>query len=284
VFGNYRLIQGRYTSEFPNFALPIQLIMNHRIAVFVTIIGLMLPGCKFEQETNEHQGMMGVQALMWIQYAAEVEALYLQGYNVATEVIRNYAVDEPGLPPAVSLDIDETVLDNSPFNVHLLRTGASYSEELWKEWCMKKDATPVPGALQFVQLAEKLGIEVFYVSNRHISLRDATLENLQKHGFPFADTTHLLLKTSTSSKDLRREKIRKEYDLILLGGDNLGDFDGIFDNRESNNGKQHVGEHAEEFGTRFIVFPNPIYGSWQRALFPAGVPSEEKVLEKLKGY
>lgn len=258
--------------------------MNQRIALIVAIIGLMLPGCKTEQEKTEEQGMMGVQALMWTQYAAEVEALYLQGYNVASEIVRNYSGDDQGRPPAVSLDIDETVLDNSPFNVHLLRTGASYSEELWKEWCMKNVAAPIPGALEFVQLAEHLGIEVFYVSNRHISLRDATIENLQKHGFPFADTTHLLLKTSTSSKDLRREKIRQSYNLILLGGDNLGDFNGIFDNREADYGKQHVREFAGEFGTRFIVFPNPIYGSWQRALFPDGVPSESKVLEELKGY
>jgi 5'-nucleotidase (lipoprotein e(P4) family) len=233
---------------------------------------------------SEGEELMGVQSLLWYQQSAEVEALYLQGYNIAADRAREYTASDGELPPAVVLDIDETVLDNSPFNVDLLRTGASYSEEKWALWCERREALPLPGALGFTKLADSLGLEVFYVSNRASGLMDATLDNLKKHGFPNADEAHVLLKTSTLSKDARRAAIREKFDIILLLGDNLGDFDGIFDRRTEDFGKPHVQMHSQQFGNSFIVFPNPIYGSWVRGSFPEGLPGENEVLDQLRGY
>ncbi len=232
-------------------------------------------------EDNE---LTGVQALLWHQQAAETDALYIQGYNVASDRIREYQPGEGDFPPAVVLDIDETVLDNSPFNVDMLRNGYSYSEEKWAVWCELREALPLPGVLQFTKLADSLGIEVFYISNRAATLMDATLDNMQKYGFPNADEAHVLLKTTTSSKDTRRAAVSKNYEIILLLGDNLGDFEGIFDNRAERYGKLAVQEHRERFGRKFIVFPNPIYGGWVNASFPGGMPTEHEVLENLRGY
>jgi 5'-nucleotidase (lipoprotein e(P4) family) len=232
----------------------------------------------------EGDKLMGVQALLWYQQAAETEALYLQGYNFAAERARQYAFSEGNLPPAVVLDIDETVLDNSPFNVDLLRKGYSYSEEQWALWCEMREALPLPGALEFTKLSDSLGIEVFYVSNRASGLMDATLDNLKKFGFPNADEEHVLLKTTTSSKDARRAAIRENFNIILLLGDNLGDFDGIFDQRTENFGKAHVQKYSQQFGNSFIMFPNPIYGSWVKGSFPGGMPGEKEVLDRLRGY
>lgn len=231
--------------------------------------------------TNE---LTGVQALLWYQQAAEADAIYLQGYNIASDRIREYVAAEGSNPPAVVLDIDETVLDNSPFNVDMLRKGYAFSEEKWAVWCELRKALPLPGVLKFTKLADSLGVEVFYVSNRVSELMDATLDNMQRYGLPNADEAHVFLKTTTSSKDARRVLIRKDYEIILLLGDNLGDFDGIFDHRSDHYGKSRVMQHREQFGRKFIVFPNPIYGSWVRASFPEGMPGEQEVLDHLRGY
>jgi 5'-nucleotidase (lipoprotein e(P4) family) len=251
--------------------------------LYCIMILIAIWGCnsKTKDSTNS---LMGVQAVFWSQYAAEVEALYLQGYNVAAQILEEYDFQQGTLPPAVTLDIDETVLDNSPFSTYRLRNGLKYSEELWAEWCERREARPLPGALKFTNLADSLGIEVFYISNRNESLLDATMANLNKYAFPNVDSAHILLKNTSSSKDLRREKIRENHEIIVLIGDNLGDFEGIFDDRSESFGKLNVQKFEEKFGTRFIILPNAIYGSWERAVFPEGMPDEESVLDVLRGY
>lgn len=253
-----------------------------QISMFLAAL-LLLAGCEGGSKEKSNN-LMGARALLWVQYSAEAEALYLQGYNIAKEIVRNYHSSDQQLPPAVVLDIDETILDNSPFNVNMLREGFAFSEEKWAEWCERREARPLPGALEFLKLADSLGIEVFYISNRAVSLLAATIDNMAAYDFPNADTAHLLLKSHTSSKDERRAAIRSDHEIILLMGDNLGDFDGVFDNRSVSFGKPEVHAHSNDFGTRFIVFPNPVYGTWERGIFPEGKPGENEILEKLRGY
>lgn len=227
---------------------------------------------------------MGVKALLWSQFSAEAEALYLQGYNIASRIITDSAEIRHDKPWAVVLDIDETVLDNSPFDVEKTRAGLSYSEEIWGEWCERREAIAIPGALEFIRLAEELGIQVFYVSNRKEQLLEATLDNLDALEFPFAEEAYVLLKKESSSKDARRAIIRENYNILLLIGDNLGDFEGVFDERSVEYGKVAVREMKEEFGSRFIMLPNPMYGKWERAAFPEGLPAEKEILDFLRGY
>ena len=141
------------------------------------------------------------------------------------------------------MDIDETVLDNSPFNAEMLKRGTNYSDETWIEWCELREALAIPGALEFTMLAEKLGVEVFYISNRQRRLLQCTMDNMKALGFPFTDSLHLVLKTDSSSKLKRRTAINEYFDIILLIGDNLGDFDDLFDQRTSNFGKDLVKTH-----------------------------------------
>jgi 5'-nucleotidase (lipoprotein e(P4) family) len=253
-----------------------------QISYFIAVI-LLTAGCVKGPERNDHH-LMGVNALLWTQLSAEAEALYIQGYNIAGEIIRNINMADYNLPPAVVLDIDETVLDNSPFNVNMLREGFTYSEEKWAEWCERREATPLPGAIDFLNLADSLGIEIYYISNRMENLMKATIDNLVSYGFPRADSNHLLLKSNTSSKDERRAEIASKFDIVLLLGDNLGDFAGIFDSRTEEFGKTNVQAYSGHFGSKFILFPNPVYGTWERAIFAGGTHSAEELIGLMKGY
>ncbi len=234
-------------------------------------LAFLLAACTTQKNQNVGQNLAGLQSVTWSQLSSEAEALYLQGYNIATDALYTYLSINRERQPAVILDIDETVLDNSPFQAESVLKGVGYSEERWNEWCKLEEAVPLPGALRFTNLADSLGVEVFYISNRSISLTHATIENLRKYGFPDADSTHLLLKKDTSSKDKRRARVTSRWDVIMLLGDNLGDFDGVFDNREEAFGKPAVKKHSGDFGRKFIVFPNPMYGSWMRPAFPGGI-------------
>ena len=248
---------------------------------FWIFIFLLFAGCNKSNEANR-EDLTGIQSLVWTQFSAEAEALYYQGYNIAARQLREYTKDEGSLSPAIVLDLDETVLDNSAFNVNLLREGMSYSDEKWIEWCELRSAGALPGSLDFLMLADSLGFEIFYISNRLETSRNATIDNMKKLGIAGVDDEHLLLKKATSSKDERRAGVSEQFEIVLLLGDNLGDFDGIFDDRSNEMGKEDVRKYRAFFGTRFIIFPNVIYGSWMKAAFPEKVPDRIK-LEKLRG-
>lgn len=249
----------------------------------LVVIAIVFCSCN-QQEKSVTGDVMGVQALLWSQLSAEAEALYVQAYNISEVILRDSVAENPGRAWAVVLDIDETVLDNSPFDVERKRKGLAYSEEIWGEWCEMREAIALPGALEFITVAEELDVEVFYISNRRDALLGATLDNLRALGFPFADSAHVLLKMETSSKDARRAIVEENHEILLLIGDNLGDFAGVFDDRSNNYGKAEVRKMRDQFGKRFIVLPNPMYGKWERGAFPDGMPEEKEVLNKLRGY
>src|SRR5688572_24327988 len=137
-------------------------------------------------------------AVAWVQASAEYRLLAEQTYRSATALLdralatRDWDALVPderanpaaGLPPAVIVDIDETVLDNSPYQARLVRDGGSYDEVTWDAWVREERAAPVPGALEFARAAAAKGVTVFYVSNRAEHLEDATLANLRALGFP----------------------------------------------------------------------------------------------------
>ena len=140
------------------------------------------------------------------------------------------------------------------------------------------NAKPLPGAVEFSKYAESKGVEVFYISNRSVDEFDVTLKNLQKENFAFADSSHLLLKTNTSSKTVRRDLVKENFEIILLIGDNMGDFSEIFEDRSNNYGFDIIEENKTKFGEKFIVLPNPMYGSWEKPLlnFKKDITNEEK--------
>ena len=133
------------------------------------------------------------------------------------------------LRPAVIMDIDETILDNSPFEARLLAKGIAYDATLWQDWVAEAKAKPIPGALEFVRYAQARGVAVFYVTNREAAQKPATRSNLATAGFPLRDGVDTLYCRGErpdwgSDKTTRRAEITPHYRILLLFGDDLGDF------------------------------------------------------------
>lgn len=258
------------------------LILLIGIAVFSSCTGQ-----KKVSETSESltksKNLPLIQATLYHQTAAEMRALAYQAFNTARWQL-DQELKKAGLTrkQAIILDIDETVLDNSPFEAKLIREDESYPT-YWADWIKKEEANPIPGALDFLSYANEKGIALFYVSNRHDSLRSSTLKNLRELNFPQAKNDHLLLKTTTSGKEKRRQKIAANYKIIMLIGDNLNDFSEAFEGGSVDERYQVTDSLKHAFGKRFIVLPNAMYGEWEGAAidYEYGASEKEKIKKKL---
>ena len=210
---------------------------------------------------QDHQ----IQAVLWTQQAAEYRALTYQAYNLAKLRLDEILAQEntSGKPLAIVTDIDETVLDNSPYNGKLILTGEGFTDEGWYDWGKQIKAEPVPGARAFFNYAASKGVHIFYISNRDAVQQQETLANLRKEGFPMADDAHILLKTTTSGKEIRRNKVAETHEIVLLLGDNLSDFTDVFDRQDTEKRYALTDSLQAVFGEKFIVLPNAIYGDWE---------------------
>lgn len=233
---------------------------------------------------------MGADAVLWQNTSAEAYWLYRQNYEwAALRLATNHAIAEAergqqGPPPryAVIVDIDETVLDNSPYQVSAVRDGRTFDPGDWKIWTDKAVAKASPGALEFLKIVEEGGCEVFYITNRGTEEKASTLKNLQDVHFPFADETHLLLMEGTSDKTARRAKVANTHHVLLLVGDQLRDFDERFKDRSVNYGKDVVEEMADSLSRYFVLLPNPMYGTYRDAV--QGKGTEEEKLGRMKAF
>lgn len=224
-----------------------------------------------------------LRATLWVQAAAEYEALALQAYRGAAASLWRGLGDPrwtaapveqeagfEGLPPAVILDIDETVLDNAPYQARRIEVNGEFTPESWDEWVLEAAAEPIPGAAEFTRYAAERGVAVFYVSNRDASLEEATRRNLAAHGFPLdrSGEDRVLSRGERpewgSDKTTRRAHVAARYRVILSVGDDLNDFVPARVSRAER--EELLRRYRDWWGDRFIVLPNPIYGSWESAL------------------
>ena len=232
--------------------------------------------CKERQDEN-------IMSILWYQQSAEAEALYRQGYELAKLRLDQALQQKSSKDKAIVLDIDETILNNSPLLAQLVQKKISFREG-WDDWVIQANAKPLPGALEFLQYADMKGVKIFYVTNREKHLYNATEKNLKKAGFPQTDKGHLFMLTDEVSKESRRKAIEKNHSVILLLGDNLIDFTKEFDSLDPDERKKHVENMKKSFGNKYIVFPNPMYGNWEKALYKEKDPCmDRKKLLDMKG-
>lgn len=251
--------------------------------------------CKVQQKMGrfEQEASMILQgpawAAAWQQQAGEYKALCYQAYNLAQMQLDILLQQQYTKPVAIVTDIDETVLDNSPYQVHQASRNAEYSDSSWVEWTARVDCDTVPGALSFLRYAKSKGVTVFYITNRLEKERDATLKDLQRWGFPDGTDEHLTMKTTTSGKETRRKKVADNYEILLMLGDNLSDFSSVFDKKPLAERNNQTKNNAAMFGKKFIVLPNAMYGDWDGALYQYqyNLPPKEKekiIILSLKKY
>ncbi len=256
--------------------------MKSKITYFLIIIFLtgIISGCNPEKKVTEKaDNEYLLLSTLFQQKAAERRALSYQAFNIAKLRLDN-ELRIAGLTKtlAVVVDIDETVLDNSPYEAKGIIENSDYPK-YWDEWCKLASARPLAGSVEFLNFAKSKGVVVFYITNRKINLLDVTLKNLKEKGFPYADKEHVLMKTDDSNKDSRRDIVSANHKIILLMGDNLGDFMHVFDNKTIDERFSLTDSYKDEFGKKFIVLPNPMYGSWLNELFnnDFDMPKAEKI-------
>lgn len=256
-------------------------------------------------------------AVSWIQNSAEYKALAYQAFNLAKEIYDN--IPDNISNPAVVVDLDETILDNSSYQASLIGTNKQYSTKTWNQWIREKKAQAIPGSVEFVKYVNNKGGTVFFISQREETknykndLEQATIENMNNLGIEEVSEKNLLLKgecfktinnEDDKSKKLRREAILSNdlseftncdintgsYNIVMLIGDNLNDFDEVKSDNEKR--KKFLENHKEQLGVfpkndsnsgiepAYITIPNPMYGDWIDALYDTENSSKLTVVEQ----
>jgi len=230
-------------------------------------------------------------SVLWYQTSAEFRANAIQTYRQATDILTKAKSDSSWtvwpqahaahLPPAIIVDIDETILDNSPAAAQDVLTNAAFSDASWDRWVRLAKADAVPGAVAFVNAAEAMGIKVLYISNRACTPRagdqrpcpqkDDTLNNLKAVGIHQINAAQLWLKAEqpdwSSEKESRRQLAMQSYRVLMSVGDDFGDFlPNVKKNITPAQRAALVDQYQAHWGSKFFMLPNPTYGSWDTIL------------------
>lgn len=262
----------------------------------VLAIGFVFSSCS-STSTLQHPT---TSATLWSQNAAEYQALTTSVYNNALSNLGmamedSYWTAYPNqedqeirsLSPAVILDVDETVLDNSPFQARMIEQNNSFDIQQWNDWVMEAKANSVPGAVAFTQRAADQGVAVFYLTNREAKVEEGTRQNLKELGFPLSENEDRILSNNerenwSSAKTERRAYIAKNHRVIMIFGDDLNDFISAKDISQEERAEL-VENNKDKWGRFWYLLPNPVYGSWENALYnfddalsPAQIDSAKK--------
>lgn len=260
--------------------------MNKIIPFTVLALIANLAACAHTSVTKQPQ-----QGIAWVGSAAEYDALTLQTYQNASRVLDALILDKSAtalpaqtgmaeLPPAIILDVDETTVSNVNFQIHI---DGSFSHEAFDYWQLNNPARRIMGAPEFIQAARDKGVTVFFITNRPCQERDfapgpcpqeaITLQDLAEAGIE-TDAEHLMLVGEQAEwnreKRLRQQLVGKDYRVIMLFGDDLGDFLPCIRAKPiapcpaatTEYRKQMTLEYSDYWGLRWHILPNPMHGSW----------------------
>lgn len=206
----------------------------------------------------------------WFATAAEMRAAYEQTYRFATAALERAAQGRAAGSWAVILDADETVIDNSPYEVQQARIGVPYDSASWDAWVKRGAAPALPGAVAFTSRVHALGGRVVIVTNRDQMYCDVSRDNILRVGV-HADEVLCRTDRANGSKDPRFDAVQRgtapsvlpPLDVLMWVGDNIQDFPHLAQSIRTAPDTALAG-----FGERYIVLPNPMYGSWERNPLP----------------
>lgn len=226
-----------------------------KIFTLLSLWGLSACQAPLPQEESPKTGESDhlTAAVLWLQKGETARLAREQAFDYAKFLLSTKVLWKDSLSKlAVVLDLDETVVDNSPYEARVIQNGSSFEPESWSEWVNEANADAIPGALEFLDYADSIGVSIYYVSNRKHENLGPTLQNLIALGVPQADSSTVLLRKEVSDKTERRAQVSKEHEIVLMIGDQIGDFSADFSADET------------ELKGKIVVIPNPMYGDFTR--------------------
>ena len=264
----------------------------------LSILFLILPifGCDSRDMVQSHHSL---DSTLWMQSSAEFVAAAEQAFNVARMNLDEALKDKnwtaaleqregyQDLAPAVIFDVDETVLDNSPYGAYLVASGQTYHYDTWEVWANAAKAKPIKGVKELISEIKSKGVNVFYVTNRDESLEEATVKNIRMMVDAEVNEDQVLCIGEqddwVSDKSSRREMIAETHRVIMMFGDNYNDFRFLPNSPSPETRVAEVEPYKEYWGTKWILLSNPRYGNWERALFnyTKDLSDEEQLRAKL---
>lgn len=241
--------------------------MKQKMKLGILAAVILLSGCAYSYTEKQSQNRLSSQstlAVNWMQQSGEYRALSWQAFNMA----KNIFIHSPGIPEerkAVIVDIDETVLNNIPYEAWLIEKNKNYSDKTWHQWLTARQAESMPGAVSFAKFVVAHKGRVFYISNRDAADYQSTMDNLIRQGFPDINKDTVILKTAGNTNKSSRFKdvIAKGYTPVIFMGDNLNDFTGETWHKDNTQRRNFVDKNHQKFGVEFIILPNPSYGDWE---------------------
>ena len=264
------------------------------LILYTFIDNIYAKGEEFDNSLQA-QSMLSV---LYAQSSAEYEASNIQTYvnaksaldRALNDVTWTAAIEQKdnfeNKPPAIILDIDETVLNNVPFQARSIMDGQSYPTG-WLDWMLEESSDAVAGVSDFLEYSQSKGVKIFYVTNRIAVAEDATRNNLKKLGLPLdTDRDVLLMKDEngwTSDKVSRRKLVAKDYRILLLIGDQLGDFLPLDETTlELDARKELADTYKHMWGSKWFMITNPMYGRWEASIYNNEYPDTEDELMQMR--
>jgi 5'-nucleotidase (lipoprotein e(P4) family) len=204
-------------------------------------------------------------SIRWVRESAEYHAAALQAYRVAAAQVTAAAAGRAPQTWAVILDADETVISNVQYQRERARAGLPFTAESWKAWVQRREATPIPGAARFLARVRELGGQIAIVTYRLESECADTAAVFDAHALAY-DVILCKPDDGPSDKNPRFRAVVEgttplggpPREVLAFLGDNIHDFP------EMSQKVRQQGETAfSQFGARYFLVPNPMYGSWQ---------------------
>lgn len=269
------------------FLLSFGLVVVTVISTHFVTISLAQQGTAPVQTAANNEYQAG--ATLWMQKSGEYRALAYQAFNLARwqldadfdkKNVKKLPKPERKKPRAVMVDIDETVLDNSPAQAADIKSRSTFDLKQWYAWGEMRKAKAVPGAVDFLNYAGSRGVKVFFVSNRDEVQKQATMDNLKNVGFKDVTPENVLLRAGESSKEARRMVILQKYRIVFFMGDNLDDHSNVFERKSVADRFAEVDKAKDLFGKRYILLPNAMYGTWENAIYEYGRLTDAQKSEK----
>jgi 5'-nucleotidase (lipoprotein e(P4) family) len=231
-----------------------------RRAFFVLLVLVSLGAGATAQSAPSATRELGIK---YVRDSEEYAVLARQVYRLAGDAVERA---RPGVSGAwaVVLDIDETTLDNSLYQVERAVYGLPFENDSWNAWVRRKEAPAVPGVKQFVDRVRAAGGRVAWISNRDAALADAIRANLAGVGVWTDDDRLCGAKRDYPKSQRRREVVTGTGEcswpntpmrVLAFVGDQLGDFPAAAEMIPDTGSD-------EAFGKTCFLLPNPMYGDW----------------------